>query len=121
MSQRTIIAGLQPNVTVHAGWDVVVKGWESDRVQVNARGIFGLTLERRGDEIQASVGLSGEAYVPLGSVVKVYSGRNADVSALRGRATVIAGGSARVRQVATLVHVSAGGASRHRLRQPGVR
>ena len=96
MSQRTIIAGLEPNVSVHAGWDVVVKGWESDRVQVSARGIFGLGLERRGDEIEASVGLSGEVYVPLGSAVKVYTGRNANVSGLRGSATVITGGSARI-------------------------
>jgi hypothetical protein len=109
MSQRTIYAGLQPNVTVHAGWDVVVKGWESDRVQVSGRGIFGLDLMRLGDEIEVSLGLSGEVLVPLGSHVKVYSGRGAKVSnLLQGSAAVVAGGSARITQVAMVDSSSTG-------------
>jgi hypothetical protein len=58
--------------------------------------------------IEVKIGKDGQVYVPLGSTVKAYAGRHAEVSNVRGRVTIYAGGDAHIRDVHTLVHATAG-------------
>jgi hypothetical protein len=110
MTQRSIQAGLTPNVTVRAGGDVTVTGLEGDRVLATTEGRWGLKVERRGDVIEVQLGGSGEVRTPLGSNVKVYAGKSAEVRDIQGSVTTYAGRDLRTRNVHTLVHASAGGA-----------
>jgi hypothetical protein len=60
MTQRSILAGLTPNVIVRTGGDVSVHGWDSDRVQADTDSRWGLKVERRSESeiarIRAKVG-----------------------------------------------------------------
>jgi hypothetical protein len=108
MTQRSIQAGLTPIVVVRAGGDVTVAGWEGDRVLATTEGRWGLKVERRGDAIEVQLGGSGEVRAPLGSNVKVYAGKSAEVRDIQGSVTTYAGRDVRTRTVHTLVHASAG-------------
>jgi hypothetical protein len=55
------------------------------------------------------VGGSGRVQVPLGSSVKVYTGRHLGLREVGGRVSVFSGGDARLRAVGTLAHASTGG------------
>jgi hypothetical protein len=108
MTQRSIQSGWTPSVVVHAGGNVQVAGWDSDHVQADTESRWGLKLERRGEAIDVRIGGSGTVHVPLGSTLKVYAGKSADVQKIHGRVTVYAGGKGYVRAVETLVHISTG-------------
>jgi len=58
--------------------------------------------------IEISLGASGKVQVPFDSRVKIYAGKSVDVHDLRGEVTVSAGHDVRIRNVGTLVHLSAG-------------
>jgi hypothetical protein len=60
------------------------------------------------DAIQVQIGGDATVRVPYGSTVKIYAGRSVDAHNLRGRVSVYAGHDVRLRDVHTLVHVSAG-------------
>ncbi|MBI5030499.1 MAG: hypothetical protein HZB51_08225 [Chloroflexi bacterium] len=60
--------------------------------------------------IQVKIGSSGKVYVPSGSIVKIYAGKNVVAQNLQGSVTASAGGSVQLRNVHTLVNASAGGA-----------
>ncbi len=64
----------------------------------------------RSEAIEVQIGGSGKVSVPLGSTVKVYAGKSVEVQDIRGSVTLYAGFNVHVRNVYTLVHVSAGGA-----------
>ena len=49
MTQRSILAGQAPHVIVHAGGDVEVEGWDSDRITADTEGRWGLKVERRSE------------------------------------------------------------------------
>ena len=73
--------------------------------------VKGLTRKDVGAEVtEVAIGSSGQVYVPLGSSVKVYAGKSAEVCDVRGDVAVYAGGDVHTRNVHTLVHASAGGA-----------
>jgi hypothetical protein len=63
-----------------------------------------------GEAIEVLIGGEGTVRVPLGSRVKVYAGKGAQVSGVQGTVTIITGGDVRVRNVRSLAHVSSGGA-----------
>ncbi len=63
----------------------------------------------RSEAIEVQLSGSGKVSVPLGSTVKVYAGKSVEVQDIRGSVTLYAGFNAHVRNVHTLVHVSAGG------------
>jgi hypothetical protein len=62
------------------------------------------------EAIEVQMGGEGRVFVPQGSRVKVYAGRNAAVSGLQGSLSVCASGDAQVRAVRSLVYGSCGGA-----------
>ncbi len=62
------------------------------------------------DAIEVEIGGNGKVSVPFGSTVQVYSGGAAHVQDVRGHVTIYAGANVLVRNVQTLVHISAGGA-----------
>jgi len=68
-----------------------------------------LKLEWRGDTIEVHLGDSGEVRVPVGSSLKVYAGKSADVRNIRGRVVATAGRDLRLQGVQVLTHASAGG------------
>ena len=47
MTQRSMLAGPAPIVVIPAGGNVIVEGWESDRVQAESDRRWGLELEKR--------------------------------------------------------------------------
>jgi hypothetical protein len=69
-----------------------------------------LKKETVDDATEVEIGGSGKVFVPFNSVLKVYSGKGADVNGVQGTVAVYAGGNALLRNVGTLLHVSAGGA-----------
>ncbi len=60
------------------------------------------------DAIQVKVGGDAVVRVPYGSTVQVYAARSVEVRDIRGSVTVYAGWDARLRNIHTLAHVSAG-------------
>ena len=65
---------------------------------------------RSGEAIEVQIGGEGKVRVPLGSRVKVYAGKDAQVSDIQGTVAIYAGGDVRVRNVHSLAHISSGGA-----------
>jgi hypothetical protein len=96
MTQRSIQAGLTPTVIVRAGADIIVEGWDGDRVVAETEGRAGLKVERRSEtefgRLRAKVGervlLDLRADLP-----KRWLLRKRDVEAIE----VQVGGSGRVR------------------------
>jgi hypothetical protein len=73
--------------------------------------VIGRAKKKAGAEVtEVTIGSSGRVYVPLGSNVKVYAGKSANVHDIRGDIAVYAGGDVRIHNLHTLVHASAGGA-----------
>jgi hypothetical protein len=60
--------------------------------------------------VEVQVGGSGRVQVPFGSSVRLYTGRSAELSNVRGRVSVYSGRDASLRGVGTLVNASSGGA-----------
>ena len=60
MTQRSMLAGRNPNVVVRAGGDVHIQGWDNDRVLADTDSRWGLKVERRSESeiarIRARVG-----------------------------------------------------------------
>lgn len=60
MTQRSIQAGLTPTVIIRAGADVIVEGWDSDRVSAETESRQGLKVGRRSESefarLRAKVG-----------------------------------------------------------------
>jgi hypothetical protein len=65
--------------------------------------------ETSGEAIEIQISGNGKARIPEGSRVKVYAGRNAEVSAIQGSIAIVAGGDVQVRNIRSLVHASSGG------------
>ena len=111
MTERSMLTGQNPNVVVKVGHSVHVIGWDADRVQVKANSHSGMKLERRGDEVEARLGHSGEVFVPFGSTIKVYAGHTLEVDKIRGSVSAVGGHDVFLREINLLVNASAG----HRL------
>jgi hypothetical protein len=87
------------------------------RARVGERVLFDVHLDaigRRdkdatGEVTEVKMGSSGQVYVPRGSQVTVYAGKEVEVRNLQGSVTVYAGGDVRTRNIHTLAHASAGG------------
>jgi hypothetical protein len=109
MTQRSILAGVTPNVVIKAGASVSVKGYNDDRVLVETEDRWGLKVERKGDYITVQLGSNGEVSVPLSSNVKIYAGKNIDAQGLKGQVDAYAGLHLTIRDVYCLGHASAGG------------
>ena len=108
MLERSTSAGNAPFVIIRAGFDASVEGWDSDRVLATTEDRWGLKLEHKKDAVEVSAGASCVVKVPFGSTVKVYTGRTARVSAVRGSVAVVAGGSTILTEVHRLTHLSSG-------------
>jgi hypothetical protein len=70
----------------------------------------GLDKNKPGEAVEVQIGGEGRVRVPRGSRVKVYAGKNAQVSDIQGTVAVYTGGGASVRNVRSLTHISSGGA-----------
>ncbi|RPI34117.1 MAG: hypothetical protein EHM70_03920 [Chloroflexota bacterium] len=110
MTQRSILAGANPEVIIKAGASVTVKGREGDRVAAETNGNWGLKLERKKGKVEVQIGGSGEVWVPMSSNVKVYAGKNIHVQGLKGEASGFAGLDLVLKDVKRLGNASAGGA-----------
>ena len=108
MTQRSITTGPTPNVVVRATFDANVESWEGDQVTATTDSRWGMKLEVKKGAIQVNASASCTVRVPVGSSVKVYTGRTAQVKGVRGRVSVFAGGSATLDQVNVLSNLSAG-------------
>jgi hypothetical protein len=108
MTERSIFSGMAPRVVIRAGLDVVVKGWENDRVLAESSGNWGLQIKRKKERIEVQVGGNGQVLVPFGSSVKVYAGKNASVEDVQGTVSVVGGWDVRVERCGMLAHASAG-------------
>jgi hypothetical protein len=109
MTQRSIVSGPAPVVIVHAGMNVVIHGVEGERVEVEANGWWGLTLERIDDEIKVQLGMNGQVRVPYNSHVKVFTGMNSQVEGVRGDISAVTGLRLTIREGGRLMQASAGG------------
>lgn len=103
MTQRSILSGTSPTVIIRAGRDIKVQGWEGDRVESAADGMWGLRVERKdgvievgsghgsdmrvkqkGDSIEINAGKDCEVRVPFNSTLHLYAGRDAEVTGVTG-------------------------------------
>lgn len=108
MTQRSIFAGMSPNVVIKAGGSVTVKGGEGDRVTAQTSGIWGLKLVRKGEGIEVHLGGNSEVFVPFASNLRVYAGKDIDVQGIRGQVDGYAGFRLNLKDVFCLGHASAG-------------
>jgi hypothetical protein len=97
-------------------------GWRSAseiaraRAKVGDRVLFDIRLNVKNplkknvteEAIEVQIGGSGKVYVPLGSRVKVYAGKNAGVQNIRGEVSASVGRDLRLKDVGVLVHAAAG-------------
>jgi hypothetical protein len=83
-----------------------------ERVLFDIRLTVPAVLKKDADDevIDVQLGGDGKVSVPRGSDVKVYAGRDIEVTGVRGQVTVYAGSDIKVRDVRTVVQASAGGA-----------
>lgn len=109
MTQRTIVAGITPNVIIKAVASVTVKGGDGDRVIAGTDGRWGLKVERKKENIEVQIGNNGTVFVPLASNIKVYAGKNIDIQGVKGTVDGYAGLDLTVQDVHCLGHASAGG------------
>lgn len=110
MTERSIFSGSAPQVIIRAGGDVIVKGYDSDRVLAETSGNWGLQVKRKKGAVEVQIGGNGQVLVPLGSSVKVYAGKNAQVHAVEGTISAVAGRDLRIVEGNVLAQASAGGA-----------
>jgi hypothetical protein len=138
MTQRSILAGTNPTVVVKAGASVTVKGIDGDLVTAESEDKWGLKVEKKSaaefararaavgdvvlfdwrfknpgtqtDEeiIEVQLGGSGKVFVPFGSDLKVYAGKDIDVQSIRGRVDAFSGFKLSLQNVQRLGHASAG-------------
>lgn len=108
MTQRSILSGASPTVIIRAGRDIKVQGWNGDRVESSADGMWGLKVERKdgvievgsgrggsdmrvrqnGDAVEVSAGKDCEVRVPFNSTLKVHAGRDAEIVGVTGSVAV---------------------------------
>jgi len=87
------------------------------RARVGERALFDVHLDAIGrgnkdvpaEVTEVKIGSSGQVYVPRGSQVTVYAGKDVEVRDVQGGVTIYAGGNVQARTVHRLVHASAGG------------
>jgi hypothetical protein len=91
MTQRSILAGESPIVTVRGGGDVHIEGWTDDRVQAASNDKKGLKVERHHHRVEITAGGSLDVKVPLASVVDVSAQHNVDIHGVRSLARATAG------------------------------
>ena len=139
MTQRSILAGLNPTVIIKAGASINVRGVEGDLVTAITEGKWGLKVEKRSaaefararaavgetvlfdwrfkkpgaesnDEvIEVQLGASGEVQVPFGSNLKIYSGKDIDVQGIRGQVDAFSGLKLNIQNAYCIGTASAGG------------
>jgi hypothetical protein len=137
MTQRTLIAGLNPTIIIKAGNNVTIKGHESDLISAETEGGWGLQIEKRSEAevgraravvgehvlfdlrlkkpgaesnevIEIKIGSSGEICVPLGSNLKVYAGRDIQVEGIKGQVDAYSGSDLVLKDVYRVGNASAG-------------
>src|SRR5512146_2477961 len=120
MTQRSILAGTNPTVIIKAGASVTVKGVESELVTANSESKWGLKVEKHSEAefararaavgetvlfdwrfkkpgasdaevVEVQLGASGEVDVPVGSNLKIYTGKDIDVQNIRGQVDAFSG------------------------------
>ncbi len=130
----TVIIKTVTGVTIE-GWDrdhVRVETFAHESLKLESRGkseigraraavgdyvLFDLLLKMpiskksdAGKAIAVQIGGEGKLWVPQGSQVKVYAGKNIQVSGIQGPVAIYTGGEVTVRHAGSLAHISAGGA-----------
>jgi hypothetical protein len=108
MTQRSIITGPHPRVTIHAGASVIVRGVEGERVIASASDWGGMKLENAHGEIKVKIGFDGQVDVPYQSDVRVYAGLDGQVEGVSGDVGVVAGKNLVIRAAGRLTTASAG-------------
>ncbi len=108
MTERSIFSGKTPQVVIRSGADVLVKGWDSDRVLAETSSFWGLQVKRKKGAVEVQIGGSGQVLVPFASQVTVYAGKSGEIQGVQGTVSIIAGWDARFVQCNLLAQVSAG-------------
>jgi hypothetical protein len=108
MTERSIFSGKTPQVVIRSGADVLVKGWDSDRILAESSGVWGLQVKRKKGAIEVQIGGSGQVLVPYDSRVTIYAGKSSEVQEIQGTVRVIAGWDVRIAQSNVLAQASAG-------------
>jgi len=109
MTERSISSGRTPQIVIRSGGDVVVKGWDSDRLLAESGGRWGLQLKRKRDAIEVQLGASGQVLAPFDSNIKVYAGKSAEIEAINGTISAFAGRELHIIRGHVLAQASAGG------------
>src|SRR4029450_8825961 len=109
MTERSISTGDTPNVIIRARTDATVEGSDGQQVTAIADGRHGLKVEAKRGGIEISADESCVVRVPIGSSIKVYTGKAARVRAIHGRGPVFAGPAAVLDDVHVLANLTAGG------------
>lgn len=138
MTQRRILAGTNPTVVIKAGASVTVRGVDGDLVTAESEDKWGLKVEKHNEAefararaavgevvlfdwrfkkpgaqnddeiIEVQLGGSGQVWVPFGSDLKVYAGKDIDVQGIRGRVDAFSGLKLSLQEVQLLGNASAG-------------
>jgi hypothetical protein len=108
MTQRSILAGQHPSITIHAGASVIVRGVEGERVIVSASDWGGVKLESSHGDVKVKLGFNGQVEVPFQSNVRVYAGLDGQVEGVSGDVGVVAGKNLVIRAAGRLTAASAG-------------
>jgi hypothetical protein len=109
MTERSILSGEHPIVTIRAGMDVVVEGVEGERVSATVNDRWGMKVERHRGEVKIQLSLSGRVQVPYGSQIRVFTGKNLEIHHVSGDISATAGLHIVIQEGGRLLHASAGG------------
>jgi hypothetical protein len=139
MTERSILAGINPIVVIKVGGSVTVRGVDSDLVTASTESRWGLKVEKKNEAefararaavgevvlfdwrfkkpgsqdaaevIEVQIGASGEVLVPFGSYLKVYSGKDINVQGIRGQVDAFSGFGQTIKDVYCVGNASAGG------------
>lgn len=109
MTKRIIQTTGAPTVVVRAGGGATIEGWDQPRVEVEADNRWGLKVEQREADIEVTAGGSCVVKVPEPSILKVYTGKGAEIRDIQGEVAALnVGGSLTTRQVRRLAGASSG-------------
>jgi hypothetical protein len=108
MTQRSILAGETPKITIKSGANIKVEAREGDQVTAESKGIWGLNLKKVGDEIVVEFGGDGKVFVPVHTDLKLFSGLGIEVKDVQGVVNGVSSASLTLTNVGCLGHASAG-------------
>lgn len=108
MTRRSMLTGAAPRLIVRTNGDIIIKGWDDERVVAETEPQQVAQLKRRAGGIEIQLSRDGLVLVPYNSQVELYCGGSAVIEQIAGPVSAVTSHDLRLRQVQALAQASAG-------------